>query len=48
MLNKLQQHIYIEMKEKNLPAELLELLTKEEIMLFKDLQIKLQELINTL
>jgi len=39
-------HIYNEMKKQNIPEEILSLITKEEINLFQELQIKIKEFNN--
>ena len=39
-------YIYNEMKKQNIPEEILSLITKEEINLFQELQIKIKELNN--
>ena len=39
-------HIYNEMKKQIIPEEILSLITKEEINLFQELQIKIKELNN--
>ena len=39
-------HIYNEMKKQNIPEEILSFITKEEINLFQELQIKIKELNN--
>ena len=38
------KYIYIKMQKENVPSELMKLITQEELILFKELQIKIQEI----